>query len=207
MRVLRITRAITTAGLITAVTVACQDASPMSDRVDFLFSAEERLEYDALLQDLKRTDFTLSVRMGEDPEPLAATAHFRGQTSYECERKNYTLNLQGRRPASVLTESATDEFFLLSLCKDDYYVRQHTVLQQWKQLGLFPFDFRYVELTIDGKSRGVYLIVEKLDRLRIVDDELLAVLGLQEPVAAVENVHALDVFAGHVGRISEKLTE
>jgi hypothetical protein len=50
------------------------------------------------------------------------------------------------------------------------------VLQLWKQLGLFPLEFRYVELAIDGESRGVYLLVEKLDRLRIVDNELLAVL-------------------------------
>jgi len=172
----RIVRAITMTGLITTVQVACQDTSHVSDRIDFLFSKEEQRVYQALLQDPKRTDFSLSVRMGEGLEPLAATAHFRGQSSYRCERKNYTLNLQGRRPGSVLTDSATDEFFLLSLCKDDYYVRQHTVLQLWTKLGLFPLDFRYVELTIEGESRGVYLLVEKLDRLRIVDDELLAVL-------------------------------
>jgi hypothetical protein len=160
----------------------------MSDRVDFLFSEKERLDYDALLQDIRRTEFSLSVRMGEDPEPVAATAHFRGQSSLRCERKNYTLNLRGRRPGSALTDSATDEFFLLSLCRDDFYVRQHTVLQVWQQLGLFPFDFRYVELTIDGGSRGVYLLVEKLDRLRIVDNELLAVLrrGLRRGETFVE---------------------
>ncbi len=54
----------------------------MSDRIDFLFSEEEQRSYHALLQDPKRTDFSLSVRMGEGLEPLAATAHFRGQSSY-----------------------------------------------------------------------------------------------------------------------------
>jgi hypothetical protein len=173
---LKAIRQIAVAGALLFTQIACQATTYTPDRVDFLFSEEQRSIYEQYLRESTKDDFGLSIRIGTDQEPVSGTAHLRGQSSFSCERRNYTLNLYGNRPHNALPSSASDEFFLLSLCKDDRHIRQHTVLQLWRQLGLFPFDFRYVELTIDGESRGVYLLVEKLDRLRIASDRLRAIM-------------------------------
>ncbi len=176
-----VVRILPAVGFIVAAHVACQGESHNLDRVGFFFSEEERRVYETHLREESRTDFSLSIRIGVGEELLPARAHFRGHTTFSCERRNYTLNLNGMRPRNALEGSVTDEFFLLSLCFDDRYVRQHTVLQIWKQLGLFPFEFRYVELTIDGESRGVYLLVEKLDRLRIAEETSTSSTRRQAP--------------------------
>jgi hypothetical protein len=169
-------RQIAIAGVLLTTQIGCQGLSHTPDRVDFLFSEEQRVIYEQYLRESIKDDFSLSIRIGADQEPIAGTAHLRGHSTFSCERRNFTLNLYGNRPRNALPSSATDEFFLLSLCKDERYVRQHTVLQLWQQLGLFPFEFRYVELTLDGESRGAYLLIEKLDRLRIASDRLRAIM-------------------------------
>ncbi len=127
-------RRITAAGVILAAQIACQGTSHRPDRVDFLFSDEQHRIYEQYLRESRRDDFSLSIRIGIDQEPVEGTAHLRGHSTFSCERRNYTLNLYGSRPRKALPSSATDEFFLLSLCKDDRYVRQYTVLQLWQQL-------------------------------------------------------------------------
>ena len=144
-----------------------------ADTIEFQFTSEERAVYDQRYASLSKSDFNLSVVLGPARAPLPSVAHLRGKGSITCERKNFTLNLGGKRARYLMPRSATDEFYLLSMCLDDRYVRQHTLMQLWQQLGLFPFEFRFIELKIDGVSQGVYLLVEKvaeefrLDRNRI----------------------------------------
>ena len=162
--------------LATAIQSACAVEEPNRDRVDFLFTDAEWKAYGRRIKQSNRSDFSLSVRMGEHWEAARATAHLRGKGSFGCARRNYTLNLYGKRPRFASLDSVTDEFYLLSMCLDHGYVRQHTVLKLWSQLGLFPMQLRYVELTLNGSSRGVYLLVEKLDRIRFSRSGLRALL-------------------------------
>ena len=162
--------------LAAAIQSACSGEIPSRDRVDFFFTDAEWKEYGRRIERSNRNDFSLSVRMGVHRESVRATAHLRGRGSFRCARRSYTLNLYGKRPRFASLDSVTDEFYLLSLCRDHGYVRQHTVLKLWSQLGLFPLQLRYVELTLNGRSRGVYLLVEKLDRIRFSRTGLRALL-------------------------------
>lgn len=128
--------------------------------VELLFTPEEREIYDAKVSDKDQEDFTLQIRLGDAP-PVAATAHLRGQTSLDCARKSYTVNLKGDHGRHLLTGSATDEFYLLSMCKDDRYFQQYLANLLARPLGLFPLQFSLVELFIEGETRGVYLLLEK----------------------------------------------
>ena len=162
--------------LAVAIQPACSGEEPNRDRVDFFFTDAEWKEYEQRIKQSNRSDFSLAVRMGEHREAVRATAHLRGQGSFGCARRNYTLNLYGKRPRFASFDSVTDEFYLLSMCLDHGYIRQHTVLTLWSRLGLFPLQFRYVELTLNGRSQGVYLLVEKLDRIRFSRSGLWALL-------------------------------
>ena len=162
--------------LAATIQSACSGEEPNRDGVDFFFTDAEWTEYGRRIERSNRSDFSLSVRMGEHRESVRATAHLRGSGSFGCARRNYTLNLYGKRPRFASLDSVTDEFYLLSLCLDHGYVRQHTVLKLWSRLGLFPLQLRYVELTLNGRSQGVYLLVEKLDRIRFSRSGLRALL-------------------------------
>ena len=162
--------------LAATIQSACSGEEPNRDGVDFFFTDAEWTKYGRRIERSNRSDFSLSVRMGEHRESVRATAHLRGRGSFRCARRNYTLNLYGKRPRFASLDSVTDEFYLLSLCRDHGYVRQHTVLKLWSRLGLFPLQLRYVELTLNGRSQGVYLLVEKLDRIRFSRSGLRALL-------------------------------
>jgi hypothetical protein len=131
------------------------------DLVELVFTAAQREVYDKRVAGPSKADFELSIRFATDQAPVAATAHLRGKGSIGCERKNYTINLDGKRPRYLMPGSATDEFYLISMCLDDRYVRAHTVYRMLGELGLFPPKFRLIEVLLDGETRGVYMFIEK----------------------------------------------
>ncbi len=129
------------------------------EQIEFVFDGTQRGVYDDRVANLSKADFDLSVRF-DDSEVVVAGAHLRGKGTLGCERNSFTLALDG--PARhLLPASRTDEFYLISMCADDRYVQQYTANQLLAELGLFPLQFRYVELLIDGQTRGVYLLLEK----------------------------------------------
>ena len=129
------------------------------EQIEFVFDSAQRGVYDDRVTSLSKADFDLSVRLNES-ELVVASAHLRGKGTLGCERNSYTLALNG--PARhLLPASRTDEFYLISMCADDRYVQQYTANQLMAELGLFPLQFRYVELLIDSQTRGVYLLLEK----------------------------------------------
>ncbi len=130
------------------------------ERLEFVFTAAEREVYDERTAALSKADFALGIRLRSGTEPVRAAAHLRGAGTLACERKNYTIDLEG--PARhLLPHSRADEFHLLSMCADDRYIEQHTANQLMAELGVFPLEFRYVELIVDGDTHGVYLLLEK----------------------------------------------
>lgn len=136
--------------------------------VELLFSPEEKKIYDSKVSDKNQEDFALQIRLGNAP-PVAATAHLRGQTSLDCARKSYTVNLKGDHGRHILPGSSTDEFYLISMCKDDRYFQQYAANILAAPLGLFPLQFGLVELFIEGETRGVYLMLEKTKEALLED--------------------------------------
>ena len=139
------------------------------ETVELLFSQEEREVYDGKVKVKNQEDFELQIRLGSAP-PVAAAAHLRGQTSLDCARKSYNVNLKGDHGRHILPGSATDEFYLLSMCKDDRYFQQYVANILAGSLGLFPLKFGFVELFIEGETEGVYLLLEKTKEALLEDN-------------------------------------
>lgn len=155
--------------------MACDaDAIAAGDRsfpktVEFSFADDQKELFDLYVDKKIEEDFGLWVRMG-DADPVEARAHLRGQTSLDCVRKSFTVNLKGNRPRHILPDSATDEFYLLSMCKDDRYFQQYTANNLAHSVGLFPLRYGLVELLVDGETRGVYLMLEKAKEALLEDN-------------------------------------
>ncbi len=131
------------------------------ETIDFAFTPGQRAAYDDITAGNSRADFDLSVRFWPEGPWVSASAHLHGKGSIGCERRSYTLNLDSNQARYLLPDSATDEFYLISLCLDNRYIRAYTAYQLSQRMGVFPLEFRYVELTLDGDSRGAYLLLEK----------------------------------------------
>lgn len=142
---------------------------PHPEVIDFELTPAEWDVYQQRLATGSKDDFALSVGLWDDAPAGAAMAHLRGQSSLWCNRRNYTLDLATDTPRHLMPGSATDEFYLLSMCLDDRYVRAFTAYQLYAQQGVFPLEFRFVELRINGQTRGVYLLIEKAKEA-LVDD-------------------------------------
>jgi hypothetical protein len=141
----------------------------LPETVELLFSPDEREVYDAKVKAKDQEDFELQIRLGNAP-PVAALAHLRGQTSLDCARKSYNVNLKGNHGRHILPGSSTDEFYLLSMCKDDRYFQQYVANILAAPLGLFPLKFGFVELFIEGETAGVYLLLEKTKEALLEDN-------------------------------------
>lgn len=140
-----------------------------SPRIDFVFNEVQRAAYDARIratqsgttynEALARSDFEVQVRLAPGQSMVLATAHLHGQSSLACARKSYTLQLPG--PSRyLLPDSATDEFLLISMCDDPAYVYAPTVFELFND-DLFRQKRRFIELVIDGQTKGIYLLLEK----------------------------------------------
>lgn len=159
-------------------------------RLDLTFTPDERASAAAAFADREgRPPFPLSVRVGADAAPTPATARYRGDASYACQRRSYSIELDGEAPRFFFRGSASRRFELVAMCLDRLYLRTYTVLQMLAAEGLFPVPFDLIEVAVDGVSQGPYLIVEDLtDSLRVHSSRLTSVirrLEAQGPAAQV----------------------
>ena len=129
--------------------------------IEFVFSDAQREIYQDYYDTWNKDDFELSIRFESGLTTTQATAHIRGNTSLGCTRKSFTVDLDGGDPRMLMPFSATDEFYLISMCLDDRYVNQYTANLLLADWGLFPLRFAFVRLDIDGENQGVYLMLEK----------------------------------------------
>lgn len=130
---------------------------------------------------LARSDFETQVRLAPGQPTVLALAHLHGQSSLRCERKSYTIQLTG--PVRyLLPDSAADEYTLISMCDDLAYVYAPTAFALFGE-DLSPLKRRYVELVVDGQTRGIYLLFEK-SREELVRDNgrTQSVMRRQYPV-------------------------
>ncbi|MCA9600540.1 MAG: CotH kinase family protein [Polyangiales bacterium] len=139
-------------------------AFPFADRVELSFaSAEDRATYDARLKANSKSEFAVQIRWHESLPPTRASANLRGQSSLKCARRNYSVNLRGDQGRPFFPHMASDEFYLISMCLDEAYINQTTADRVMQNAGLFPLDWKIVEVTVDGVTQGAYMMLEKND--------------------------------------------
>ena len=181
-------------------------------RLELVFTPEQRAAAEVAYRDrAAQPNFDLSVRVAERAALTAASAHFRGGGSYACQRRNYSVNLQGKVPRFFFPGFASSKFHLVAMCLDRLYLRNFTALQMMAEEGLMPIPFDLVELVVDGVSQGPYLVVENVsDSLRVHSSGVTAVLrrnsvpGGQGTMAevrwsALDDAAALGSYAGILG--------
>lgn len=141
------------------------DAEPRAfPAVEFRFTETERAEFDRLRGTLDgETPFFGELRLDRTEGWVGFEASQRGQSSLGCERKSYTVNLDGGDARHLLPNSGTDEFTLISMCLDNNYINQINGNAWLRMLGLWHVQLATVDLRVDGESHGVYLALEKLD--------------------------------------------
>ena len=155
-------------------TAAAGDAFPFPDEIELTFTAAERAIFDERVAGLSEEPFRTSVALGAGGA-LPAEAHLRGQGSLSCERKNFSVTLDGAR-RRLMPDLATDRFFLISMCHDTRYFGQVFGDRLLAGLGLFPPRMRYVVLRIDGVNQGVYLVLHQPERA--LRDESLGIASV-----------------------------
>lgn len=157
--------------------------------IEFVFDAAQRTAHDERIratqsatynETLARSDFQMQVRLAPGQPTILTTAHLHGQSSLRCERKSYTIQLDGP-DRYLLPNSASDEYTLISMCDDPAYVYAPTVYSLLAD-DLFTSKYRFVEVVIDGTTRGIYMLVEK-NREEMVRDHarVKAVMRRQYP--------------------------
>ncbi len=139
---------------------AAEDDFPFGEDVYLTFTEAEEAVYDEYHAAKSKSEFTLHVQLG-DRDPIPAKANFRGQTSIDCSRKSMSVNLSGSTARRLGPRSADDEFYLISLCKDSGYFNQALADRLLREEGLFPLEFRFVRLYVQGEAAGVYFLLEK----------------------------------------------
>jgi hypothetical protein len=144
---------------------------PTLDTIDLQFDDAQLARYEELKTlipevvtdnaDAARVDFEVSVQLAPDQGPIPATAHMRGEHALRCARKSFTVNLSTGQDHYLQPGSATDEFHLIAMCEDAGYFHAFSGDTLYGEQGLFPLRFRYVEVRINGKTQGIYLLMEQ----------------------------------------------
>jgi hypothetical protein len=161
--------------LACAATAAAADASELGNTVDFTLTPEQLAVWQNFYNTKTEDDFALSVTIG-NAAPITAKAHFRGQTSMDCARKSYEVNLKGSKARRLWPNGGGDEFMLVSMCKDIGLHNQVFANRLLAPLGLFPLPQRYVRLRLNGINQGVYLLLG--DPEDVLASRQLALAGL-----------------------------
>jgi hypothetical protein len=155
---------------------AARDDYPFPETIELELTDEALALHDAYAEAENEDDFPVRVVLGQGAA-IEGRAHFRGQTSLACARKNYSVNLAGAEARRLMPGFADDEFYLISMCKERYYYRQVLASEMMRAFGLFPLERRYVRLRVAGRDLGVYLLLEKPhEALRNDQAELFAVV-------------------------------
>jgi hypothetical protein len=149
-----------------------RDQYPFGDTVDLIFDEKQLKLFQQYDAEKSEADLDFQVRIGESA-PLNAKGHFRGQTSLDCKRKSLNVDLASSTARRLAYRASADEFYLISLCNDEGYFKQVLANRAFLRSGLFPLRFRFVNMRVNGQTRGVYLLLEKPEHtLKRVKTEL-----------------------------------
>lgn len=88
--------------------------------------------------------------------------HTRGKTTLKFWRKSYTVSLDEKmRFDGKGGEIEMDHFYLISMSLDKNYFHNRLAFECLQKIDLFPLFYHYVEVKINGKSEGLYLLVQR----------------------------------------------
>ena len=141
---------------------------------------------------------SLSFDGGATTAPFEAS--FRGQSSIECKRRNWSVDLEGGDARHPYPGASSDEFVLASLCNDEGYVNTLIGSAVMSDLGIWSQAVGTTPFAIDDESRGVYAVIEHpVEDLRHENSRVVTVLrrrydviGVQPDVEYVADLTARD---------------
>ncbi len=179
-------------------------------KIEFVFDATQRAAYDARVKAaevapyddvLARSDFSLQIRLAPGQPPVVATAHLHGNSSLRCPRHHFVIQLTGP-DRYLLPDSAGDEYSLISMCDDSAYVYAPTAFKLLSE-DLFALKIRFVELAIDGATRGIYMLMEKTKEELVRDNaHASSVMRRQYPVG---NADAFEVLHSDTPNLNDPI--
>lgn len=86
----------------------------------------------------------------------------RGKSSAFFYRKSFNVQLKDaysfKGPGG---KKKMKHFYLLAQAMDTHYFRNHFAFSMMRELGVADFYFQYAELSINGHSEGIYLVIER----------------------------------------------
>jgi spore coat protein H len=92
----------------------------------------------------------------------ANTVNTRGQTTLLYRRKSFSFDLKSKAQFRHGEKAESfKRFFILSLSMDRNYCNNRLAFEMMETLGLFSLFYSYCELRINGRSEGIYLVVER----------------------------------------------
>jgi len=138
---------------------AAADVWPRTDRIDIVLDAAETATWEQRKRDKSKEDFTGKLRL-DGGAALPAVLHFRGQTSLDCARKSYNVDLDGPTRRRLAPGVASGELFLVAMCKDVGHYNQVLGDRLAAAQGWFPLGMRLVNLFVNDLDQGVYLLLE-----------------------------------------------
>ena len=131
----------------------------LGDRVDIRLTPDEAATWQARHAARSQDEFSGALAIG-GATPQRAQLHFRGQTSLDCERKSYNIDLDGSAPRPLMPGVSSDKLYLISMCADEGYYNQLLADRLAQYVGVFPLQFRVVVLYVNDVNQGLYLMME-----------------------------------------------
>jgi spore coat protein H len=104
-----------------------------------------------------RTGFVVINGDTIKPEEIST----RGQTTLMFKRKSLGFKLKSE--AVIRRGTKTDslkKFSLLNLAMDQYYCRNRIAFGMMEEIGIFNLFYSFCDLSINGKSEGVFMVIE-----------------------------------------------
>ena len=142
-------------------------------------SADSRTEDDQT--EVFTGSFTaFSANQGDLPIQTAyAEWHIRGNNSLLMDKKAWRLSLKNeggdKQNLALAGLGSDDDWILNPMSRDDLKIREHFVGNLWNQMtddrSLSMSEGEYVELVMDGKYMGLYLLQRRVDRKYLSLDE------------------------------------
>lgn len=86
----------------------------------------------------------------------------RGQTTLMFKRKSLSFKLKSE--AIIRHGNKTDslkKFSLLNLSMDQYYCRNRLAFEMMERIGIFSLFYSFCDLRINGRSEGIFMIIER----------------------------------------------
>lgn len=141
-------------------------------RIEVTFDGDQRGVFDeavAIADDLTGLDrfetdvdpeWSGSISFDGGTTRAAFDASFRGQSSIECSRRNWSIDLDGGDARHPIADTGTDEFVLASLCNDEGYVNTLVGAAVMSEFDVWAQARGTGAFEVDDEARGVYLVIE-----------------------------------------------